>query len=143
MDFARILEFVGNHPLLVLAFFAVLGMLLASEVSRRLSGMKSIGSVEATQLSNHENALFLDIREDSERKTGHIPESIHIPLKQLSQRSAELSKYKGRPVIAYCRSGNRSTGAGSILKKQGFEKMYNLGGGMLGWEKANLPVSRK
>ena len=141
-DFARIIEFIGNHPFLFAAFFGTLGLLIASEVSRRLSGMQSIGPTEATQLSNRENAIFLDIREENEFRAGHIPESIHIPIKQLPDRVAELSKHKGRPVIAYCRSGSRSGSAGSLLKKHGFESVYNLGGGIMAWQKANLPLSK-
>ncbi|MCO6412935.1 MAG: rhodanese-like domain-containing protein [Thiogranum sp.] len=142
-DFARIIEFIGNHPLLFVAFFGTLGLLIGSEISRRLSGMKSIGPMEATQLSNREDAVFLDIREEVEYRAGHIPESIHIPMKQLPDRVAELNKHKGRPVIAYCRSGSRSNSAGSLLKKHGFENVYNLGGGIMAWQKANLPLSRK
>ncbi len=143
MDFAQIIEFTGNHPFLILAFVGTLAALVYSEISRRLSGMQTVGAVEATQLSNRENAVFLDIREDREYQGGHIPEAIHIPLSQLSQRISELSKYKDNPVIAYCRSGSRSNAAGGVLKKNGFETVYNLGGGIMAWEKANLPVSTK
>jgi len=143
VDFARILEFIGNHPILILAFAGTLGALFASEIARRMNGMKSVGPAQATRLSNRENAVFLDTREDAEYSVGHIPEAIHIPLKQLPERVAELNKYKGHPVITYCRSGNRSNGAGSILKKNGFESVYNLGGGILAWQSANLPVSKK
>ena len=143
MDFARIVEFIGNHPILILAFAGTLGALLATEISRRLSGMKSIGPVEATQLSNRDNAIFLDIRDDGEYTGGHIPQAIHIPLKQLPGRVAELEKHKDKPVIAYCRSGTRSNGAGSILRKNGFENVYNLGGGIAAWQNANLPLSKK
>lgn len=143
MDFARIIEFVGNHPLLMLAFAGTLGALLASEISRRLSGMKAVDPVQATQLSNRENAIFLDIRDDGEYGGGHIPEAIHIPIRQLPDRIAELNKHKDCPVIAYCRSGNRSNGAGSVLKKHGFENVYNLSGGIAAWQKASLPVSTK
>ena len=143
MDFAQIIEFTGNHPFLILAFVGTLAALIYSEISRRLSGMLTVGAIEATQLSNRENAVFLDIREDKEYRGGHIPEAIHIPLSQLSGRVSELGKYKDRPVIAYCRSGNRSNAAGGVLKKNGFESVYNLGGGIVAWEKANLPVSTK
>ena len=64
-------------------------------------------------------------------------------MKQLPQRVAELEKLKSRPVIAYCRSGSRSGGAGSILKKNGFETVYNLGGGIMAWQNANLPLNKK
>ncbi len=105
--------------------------------------MRSIGPTEATQLSNREDALFLDIREESEYRSGHIPDSIHIPIRQLPDRVKELSRHKDRPVIAYCRSGNRSGSAGRILRKHGFEKVYNLGGGVTGWQKAGLPLKTK
>lgn len=143
MDFAQLIEFTGNHPFLILAFTGTLTVLIYSEISRRLSGMLTIGVVEATQLSNRKNAVFLDTREDREYKDGHIPDAIHIPLSQLSKRASELGKYKDNPVIAYCRSGNRSNGAGGVLKKNGFENVYNLGGGIGAWEKANLPISKK
>jgi rhodanese-related sulfurtransferase len=143
VDLAQVIEFIGNHPILFLAFFGTLGLLIASEVSRRLSGIRSVGPLEATQLSNRENAVFLDIREDGEYRSGHIPEAVHIPAKQLPERAKELERHKGRPVIAYCRSGSRSASAGRVLKKIGFENVYNLGGGIMAWQNANLPLSRK
>jgi rhodanese-related sulfurtransferase len=143
VDFARIFEFTGNHPFLVVAFVATLAALLFSEIRRRISGMPSVGPLEATQLSNRENAVFLDIREDGEYKAGHIPEAVHIPYKQLSERAGELKRFKDAPVIAYCRSGTRSTGVASVLKKHGVEKVYNLVGGITAWQNANLPVTTK
>jgi len=143
VDLARIIEFVGNHPILFLAFFGTLGLLIGSEVSRRLRGVHSVGPLEATQLSNREDAVFLDIRDEGEYRGGHIPDAVHIPLKQLPERIAELEKHKGRPVIAYCRSGSRSGAAGGILKKNGFENVYNLGVGLMAWQNANLPLSKK
>ncbi len=143
MDFARIIEFTGNHPVLIIAFLGTLGALLYSELSRRFSGIKSVGPVEATQLSNREDAVFLDVRDDGEYKGGHIPEAIHIPLKQLPDRVAELNRFKAGPVIAYCRSGTRTSVVGGILKKHGFENVYNLSGGITAWQSANLPISTK
>ena len=143
MDFARIVEFIGNHPVLILAFVGTLGALLFSEISRRLSGMKPVDPLQATQLSNRENAVFLDIRDDGEYKGGHIPDAVHIPIRQLPDRIAELKKHRDCPVIAYCRSGSRSNGAGSILRKHGFENVYNLSGGIAAWQKASLPLTTK
>ena len=143
MDLARIFEFIGNHPILFLAFFGTLGLLIGSEISRRLSGMRAIGPLEATQLSNRQDAVFLDIRDEGEYRAGHIPEAVHIPLKQLPERIAELERHRGRPVIAYCRSGSRSGAAGGILRKNGFQTVYNLGGGIMAWQNANLPLRKK
>jgi len=61
----------------------------------------------------------------------------------LPERAAELDKFKSVPLIAYCRSGTRTGGVGGILKKHGFENVYNLSGGITAWQSANLPVSTK
>ena len=143
MDFARIIEFTGNHLILVLAFTGTLGALLYTEISRRFGGLRSVGPMEATQLSNRENAVFLDVRDDGEYRGGHIPEAVHIPLKQLTERAGELEKFKGVPVIAYCRTGTRTGRIGVILKKHGFENVYNLSGGIAAWQSANLPTTTK
>lgn len=143
MNFARIIEFTGNHPVLILATLGTLGALIYMELSRRFSALTSIGPDEATRLSNREAAVFLDIRDEAEYKSGHIPEAIHIPLKQLPDRVAELNRFKTGPVIAYCRSGTRTGAAGGALKKHGFETVYNLDGGITAWQKANLPVTTK
>ena len=56
----------------------------------------------------------------------------------------ELSdKYKDKPIICSCRSGQRSAQACSMLKKHGFENVYNLRGGMMAWESDSLPVTKK
>jgi rhodanese-related sulfurtransferase len=142
MTASQLFEFIGNHPLLIIAFLGVLGLLFLTEIRTRLSGMKQIGIVQATQLSNRSNALFLDIRDTADYNTGHIPDAVHVPLKQLNERASELEKFRERPVIAYCRSGSQSNSAGSLLKKAGFENVYNLSGGITAWQSANLPVSK-
>jgi glutaredoxin 3 len=69
--------------------------------------------------------------------------ALHIPLGVLENRIAELQAYKTSPMVMVCRSGARSGQAASKLKKQGFTEVHNLAGGMLAWERANLPVTTK
>ena len=139
----QIIEFAGNHMMLVAAFVIVLGMLIGNEVSRLTRGFKDISPADATKLINHTETLVVDIRTASENREGHILNSKHIPTAELQKRLKELDKYKQAHVIAYCRSGNRSVAACKILKQHGFENVYNLGGGIMAWESANLPVTRK
>ncbi len=145
MSFPQFLEFSGNHPFLILAFLATLALLVMLEFRHRMSGMKTVGPIEATQLNNHDNALFLDIRDTADFNNGHIPDAVNIPLKQLTERFSDLKKHRNsnQPVIAYCRSGNASIAAGNILKKNGIENAYNLSGGILAWQSANMPVSKQ
>jgi hypothetical protein len=64
MDTQQLIEFAGNHTLLVLALFAILVMLAGSEIQQRLSQVKAVSPGEATRLLNHENAIMIDMRSD-------------------------------------------------------------------------------
>lgn len=136
------MDFVLQNIWLIL-LAAVSGfMLVGGGIFGRLSGVKQIGPQEAVMLYNHEDALLLDVREQSEWSDGHIAKARHIPLGKLKDRLTELEKFKGKPIIAVCRSGSRSGTACGILKKAGFENLHNLAGGMLAWEQAGLPKER-
>lgn len=134
--------FVAHHWQLVAALVAILALLVGTELQRIFRGFKDIGPTEVTQLLNHKDALLLDVRDEKEYRERHIGTAVHIPLASLAGRVSELEKYKSRPVVAYCRSGQRSARAGALLRKQGFE-VYNLGGGIMAWQNANLPTTRK
>jgi rhodanese-related sulfurtransferase len=138
MDIGQLSEFVGNHPLLFLALFAILAMLLGGELKHRLSGIGEVGPGEATRMLNHDDAILIDMRPDKEYRDGHIVNALHAP----DINTAKLDKYRNRPVIVYCRSGNRSAGYCSKLRKQGFESVYNLKGGVIAWERAELPLTK-
>lgn len=75
--------------------------------------------------------MAIDVRELSEFKRSHIPGAKLIPLKTLPAQTAGLDKEQ--PVLLICQSGARSMQAADFLAKQGFQKVYNLLGGMLKW----------
>jgi len=133
-------EFISNHPLLFLALGIVLGLLAWNLLGEQISGIKSLLPQEAIQLINHEDAVILDVRQESEYTQGHILNSIHIPLNMLADKMGRLEKYRHRPIIASCLSGSRSVSACHMLKKNGFEKIHNLKGGMAAWQNASLPM---
>ena len=132
---------INNIALILLALVAGL-MLLWPSLNRILSGVRDVSVVEATQMINHRDAVILDVREDSEYRSGHVPRSRHIPLSQLNRRLSELEKLKGHPVVVICRTGSRSGRACAALRKNGLEQVYNLAGGITAWEQANMPMER-
>ena len=117
-------------------------MILWSMFGSKVRGIKDVDSNGALQLINHKNAFILDVRQPDEYKSGHILNAQLIPLGNLETRIGELAKYKDKPVVVVCRSGNRSGSACTILAKQGFTEAYNLAGGMMAWQKANLPTRK-
>ena len=143
MESSQLVEFISNHPLLVMALVAILVMLIGGELRQRLSGVSEVGPVEATRMLNHDNAVMIDMREDKEYREGHIVNAIHLPASKQDNYTGKLEKYRQQPLIVYCRSGQRSTTVCRKLRKQGFEAVYNLKGGVLAWQKAELPLERE
>ena len=139
MDVSQLSEFVSNNLLLVIALFAILAMLVGGELKLRISGIKEVEPSEATRMLNHDNAIMIDMRNDKDYRDGHIVSALHAPD---SNHHAKLDKYRGRPLIVYCRSGQKSAVYCNKLHKQGFETVYNLKGGVLAWERAELPLTK-
>jgi rhodanese-related sulfurtransferase len=132
-----------QHNLMLVTLVVASGIMLVwPMISRRFTGINDVGTLEATQLINHQDAVVLDVREDKEYASGRIPRSKHIPLGQVGSRIKELEKFKEKPIVVSCRSGNRSASACAALRKHGFSQVYNLRGGMIAWEQANLPVEK-
>lgn len=125
------------------ALAAASGAWLLVDLARSQGDKSLLSPVEATLLINREDAIVIDVREQGEYAQGHIPNARHVPLGEITRRTGELDKFKDRPVILCCASGARSASALSQLKKAGFEKLYNLRGGLAEWEKAGQPISRK
>ena len=75
--------------------------------------------------------LLLDVRQPEEYKAGHIPGAMLIPLGELEARHGELDRDKR--IIAYCRSGHRSTAAAIALCRLGFKGVHRLDGGIVNW----------
>ncbi len=125
-----------------LKYLQLVSLILIVSVSgfskAEIQPLEEISPVAAEQLFKKQQAVILDVREDSEWQAQHIPGAIHIPLGQLSERLSELKQYKDSPIIAQCRSGRRSAQASDVLKSAGFSKVYNLDGGLIAWDKAGL-----
>ncbi|MCB1878089.1 MAG: rhodanese-like domain-containing protein [Chromatiales bacterium] len=136
-------EFVTANWELFLALVVILALLFNNLFAERLRGYQSVDPGGAVNLINHEDALYLDVRTDGEISEGRVINSLHIPLSALKSRLGELEKHRQRPIVVGCRSGHRSGVACGQLRKAGYEKVYNLKGGILAWRAANLPVTRK
>jgi len=70
-------------------------------------------------------AIILDVRTKLEYQSGHIKNSINIPVDKLQQNLNKLNKSKA--IITCCASGSRSASARKFLKSSGFEQVYNGG----------------
>lgn len=134
------MQFVIDNWYLFLALIVVLSMLIGGPIRQSLLGISSIPIAQAIQLVNRQAGVIVDVREPDEFKGGHIPRAINLPLSALKSRLNELEKYKNKPVVVCCRSGQRSAQAAVTLRKQGFNAVHNLSGGFSAWQRDNLPT---
>jgi rhodanese-related sulfurtransferase len=116
----------------------IISMLSCNVVKADTDTLEIISPQAASALTAEKKAIIIDVREDSEWNTIHIPGAIHIPLAQLSTRLSELQPYKNTAIITQCRSGARSAKALDILKSAGFSHVQNMEGGLIAWHKAGL-----
>lgn len=84
-----------------------------------------------------EGAQLVDVRADHEWEAGRIEGAAHLPLADLARRAGELDRE--RPVVLYCRGGNRSSMAAEALSEAGFDAV-KLREGIVGWEDEGLPL---
>jgi rhodanese-related sulfurtransferase len=103
---------------------------------RRLVLLRRIGQYTPSQveekLKDPHHVVLLDVQTDSEHRSHHIKGAVHIPLQTLRRRVEELSRYRNREIICYCRSGNRSLTAALQLHKLGYTA-GNMKGGLAEW----------
>jgi rhodanese-related sulfurtransferase len=138
----RLPEFIGNHPILTLAFVGIGVALIANEISRLTRGYKAVSPAELTRLINREDALVVDVSPINDFEKGHIVGSRHVAMSQFDPESKLLAKVKEMPVAVVCRAGMQSDQAAKRLVKAGFKHVYALEGGVAAWQQADLPLAK-
>ena len=99
------------------------------------SGGTSDGSYEqitqekAKEMMDTQEVIILDVREQSEYDSGHIPGAVLLPVGSIDEETAAaVIPEKDSTVLVYCRSGNRSKTASSTLAGLGYTNIYEFGG---------------
>jgi len=106
--------------------------------------MNNIKEVDAPELHNwvkekHPNMRVIDVRGMNEIASGTVSGAEAVPLHTLPVRLNEFSR--DEKLVFICRSGARSAQACMFLKQQGYENVYNLRGGMMGWMQSGLQAT--
>ncbi len=106
------------------------------------SDFKTFNPGELRDLLREKGApyVLVDVREDNEWASGRIPGAIHVPLSRFAQAAAKIPT--GKQIIFYCQSGMRSKSALKLAKNLGLSAEGHLGGGISGWRRYDMPVTR-
>jgi rhodanese-related sulfurtransferase len=106
---------------------------------RRLGGPQ-IDIAELDALMAQGAVRIIDVREDSEFRSGHLRGAVNIPVKRLPDRVAKLKH--DRPYAVICQSGSRSRQATDYLLDQGFEGTVSVRGGTSAWAQSGRALVR-
>ena len=132
----EIINFLIEHYYLSIPLLTVLVLLILSNAKK---GGKKISCQTLISMTNQNRALIIDIRDSESFNAGHITASKNIPQNELTRRINEVTNID-KSVILVCDMGNISPNAGEALKKEGFEDIYLLKGGINQWRMDNLPL---
>jgi rhodanese-related sulfurtransferase len=89
-----------------------------------------------------ENSVIIDVRTPGEYESGHIKNAININVSDSNFQEKIAQLNKNEKVYVYCKIGSRSNKAANILVKNGFKQVYDLNGGIISWQRANLPLEK-
>ena len=92
-------------------------------------GYQQISQEEAKAMMDTQVVIILDVREQDEYDSGHIPGAVLLPVGTIDETTAaEVIPEKDSTVLVYCRSGNRSKTASAALAELGYTNIYEFGG---------------
>ena len=125
----------------------LLPLLLLAAVLAFPVGADESATIEPQTLSERlawgdQALVVLDVRTAAEYAEGHVPGALNIPHTELATRIAELSAAQSSDIVVYCRSGNRTAQALTVLDAAGFKRLFHLKGDYTRWSAENRPVIR-
>lgn len=136
-------EFIGNHVALAALFVILLVALVATLVMDLFSKTRELTPAGLTGLINRETPLLIDLSSLADFEKMHVPGAKHVAMSQFDPEKKELAKTKDMPVVVMDKDGRgNSVKAAQRLVKAGFTKVHTLGGGVLAWHAAQLPVAK-
>ncbi len=137
------LEFLLHHWFLCSLFILILLWVVYIERSAQLGGLDWCSPNQLVKMMSQAHAKIYDVRPIAQFKAGHILGAQSLPELELASQLKKISRHKAKPVVLVCQTGSQSTKVGAVLKKEGFEKIHALKGGMQQWQSESLPLIKE
>ena len=139
----QLIEFAGNHGMLVAGFAAVTLLLMWTEIGRHTRGYAEITPAEAVRKMNNDETTVVDISSAADFTKGHLSGSKNIVMSRINDSDPEVSKITAGPVLVVCKNGVTAHQAASKLVKSGAVEVAVLKGGTAQWIADSYPLARK
>ena len=130
------MEFISNHPVLSVALFIFIYLIISFEIKNFTKKYKSINCNDLVQKINEDNIIILDTREKSDFKKGHISNATNHEMSQ-------NKKLEHTEVVVYDKDEMASASSAEKISKSNVTKVVYLEGGIQSWIESNLPLVEK
>lgn len=134
-------EFVDQNIWWFVSLIVLMNLILFSFLMGTVKGATQVTPMALPAVQRNGKSLIIDLNTPAVFAQGHIAGAENMTLDQLSADNKKLAKYKNHPVIVTCQSGGGTTiKAAKTLVENGFSNVYFLKGGLMAWQKDNLPL---
>ena len=113
----QLIEFAGNHGMLVAGFVGIVLLLIWTEISRRTRGYTELTPALAVQMINQGQTTVVDISTAADFAKGHLSGAKHIALSRFSKPDPDIEKITSSPVLVVCKNGQTAHQAAAKLVK--------------------------
>jgi rhodanese-related sulfurtransferase len=135
-------QFLGHHLELSMPFAGLIVALIVVQIMLLMRKFTELTPAGLTQLINRDTPLLIDLSASADFEKMHVPGARHVAMSQFDPENKDLAKARELPVVVMDKDGRNCDGAAQRLIKAGFTRVYTLGGGVLAWQQAQLPVAK-
>ena len=139
----QLIEFAGNHAMLVAGFAGIILLLIWTEISKHTRGYAELTPQQAVQKINQGKTSIVDISAAADFSKGHLAGAKHIALSRFNETDPEIAKITSDPILVVCKNGQTAHSAAAKLVKLGAADVAVLKGGTTQWAADQYPLSRK
>lgn len=139
----QLIEFAGNHGMLVAGFAGIILLLIWTEISKHTRGYAEITPLQAVQKINQGKTSIVDISTAADFSKGHLAGARHIALSRFNDADPDIAKIKTGPVLVVCKNGHTAHQAAAKLVKLGATDVAVLKGGTTQWVADQYPLALK
>ncbi|CAH0524437.1 rhodanese-like domain-containing protein [Vibrio hippocampi] len=135
------LEFFQQNMIMSAVWVGLFVFLILNIIKTATAAYKEVPAALVTQMMNKESGVVVDIRAKDDFKRGHITGAVNILPSDIKEGNLpSLENRKSDPIIVVCKTGQTAQESANLLAKAGFEKVFLLKDGIVGWKDASLPL---
>lgn len=139
----QFIQFIVQNWIISTAIVAVVVLLIVEETRGSVRGIQKLSPQQVVKQMNHEHALVIDCRSEEAYQGGHILGAKNMPKEALEDSMKQLARHKKGPLIVVSDNEQAAASVGVLLRKQGFDGVACLAGGISAWKDAKLPLTKQ